>query len=55
MSHIRSKIKEGLCIYCESLFHSEESVRQHMDDLGHSMLNLEDFSEYEKYYLWKIE
>lgn len=26
-----------------------------MADVGHSKLNLENFGEYEKFYLWKIE
>jgi len=25
-----------------------------MIDLGHNMLNIQNFNEYEKFYLWKI-
>mgnify|MGYP001022665135 CR=1 FL=1 len=26
-----------------------------MNDLGHNKLNIENFREYEKFYLWKID
>lgn len=33
---------------------SKESVRQHMKDLSHCKLDLDNFGEYEQFYLWKI-
>ena len=52
--HVENKIKKGYCCYCHLHFLSEESAKQHMIDLGHNMLNIQNFNEYEKFYLWKI-
>ena len=54
--YVEKKIcKEYKCVFCSQIFGNEDSVKQHMIDLGHSKLNLEKFAEFEKFYLWKIE
>lgn len=55
INHLKSKIAEGQCVYCQQKFEGSLGVRQHMADVGHAKLDITDFGEYEKYYLWKIE
>ena len=38
------------CLYCGKIKDSAESVRQHMLDKGHCMLNFDDLSEYDPFY-----
>jgi NAD-dependent SIR2 family protein deacetylase len=40
---VQGKLAKFECVYCHISFHSEESVRQHMNDLGHAKLNIENF------------
>ncbi len=54
VEYVRAKVGKLCCVYCDIKFNSEESVKQHMNDVGHGKLNIERFNEYEKFYLWKI-
>lgn len=40
IKYVHSVVKEGNCVYCGQHFTTEESVKQHMNDLGHGKLNL---------------
>jgi hypothetical protein len=51
---VEDVINSGKCIYCENEFGSKDSAKQHMADVGHAKLDLESFSPFEVYYLWKI-
>ena len=48
-------VQKGNCVFCGQHFSSPESAKQHMIDMGHGKLNLEQFETYEPFYLWKIE
>lgn len=52
---MKQKIEDSTCIYCNLKFASEESVRQHMKDISHCKLDLNNFEEFEKFYVWKID
>jgi len=54
-SFVKAQIEQGHCLICEQTFQCEESTKQHMIDCGHARLNTNNFSKYEKFYLWKIE
>lgn len=54
--YVEHKIKdEFTCVFCDQVFGNEESTKQHMTDLGHAKLDIDNFHEFEKFYLWKIE
>ncbi len=53
--YVMKKIKDNHCVFCGLTFGNEESTKQHMMDLGHAKLNIDNFGEFEKFYLWRIE
>lgn len=48
-------VAKGNCVYCGQHFATPDSAKQHMSDMGHGKLNLEQFGPYESFYMWKIE
>ena len=54
-SFVASMIDGGECLYCSLVFCSADSVRQHMADVGHGMLNTRCFDKYEKFYVWDVQ
>lgn len=55
IAHVQSIIEKGQCVYCELEFGCADSAKQHMADVGHGKLDLENFAPFEPYYLWKVE
>ena len=43
------------CLYCGKIKDTAESVRQHMLDKGHCMLNFDDLSEYDPFYDFPVD
>jgi hypothetical protein len=54
IDYVTEKVNKGHCIYCETEFNCKDSAKQHMSDTGHAKLDLENFTPFEQYYLWKI-
>jgi hypothetical protein len=54
IDHVEAVVKKGQCVYCELEFGCEDSAKQHMADVGHARLDLENFAPFEPYYLWQV-
>lgn len=54
MGFIEDTINKGHCIYCDLIFATGDSVKQHMNDVGHSKINIDNFGPFEQFYMWKI-
>jgi hypothetical protein len=54
MDFIEETINKGHCIYCDLTFTTGDSVKQHMNDVGHNKINIDNFGPFEQFYMWKI-
>lgn len=43
MDFIEETINKGHCIYCDLTFATGDSVKQHMNDVGHNKINIDNF------------